>query len=203
MSQVAPQAAARSVYQIRRDLAWAVKEALGLSGQAALPMQDILEFGLPRLLPDFVYDVKSRGEMGQNLGLAAPDDDYICLREDVYDGLIVGDGMDRFTVAHEIGHLILHQRENLVFARGERRLSPLSNPEWQANNFAAEFLMDSRLCAHITDETEMCRRFSVSMSAAKNRIRNIQRDRRIQNQNADQGKALVRVKNPNRWEERT
>jgi Zn-dependent peptidase ImmA (M78 family) len=46
-----------------------------------------------------------------------PQDSLIILREDVYEGAHAGNGRDRMTVAHEIGHLLMHK--NIAFARAE------------------------------------------------------------------------------------
>lgn len=111
--------------------------------------------------------------MGQNHGLASPDDDYIAIREDVYDGVVKGEGRDLFTVAHEVGHLVLHQRHNLVLRRSFSRPTKLCDPEWQANMFAAELLMDSRLIANDDDEYAICNRFGVSITASRHRLRTL------------------------------
>lgn len=89
-----------------------------------------------------------------------------------------------FTVAHELGHLFLHmgfmtdedrwqQQDSVAYYRGGR-----SELEYQANEFAAAFLMpqweyESVLKEHtegnLVDTAEIARYFHVSIDAAANR----------------------------------
>jgi antitoxin HicB len=75
------------------------------------------------------------------------------LRADVWEGAQAGNARFRFTVAHEIGHVVLH-RSDLIQHRGcafrdiltaTERLPPevpiFCSPEWQANAWAGAFLM--------------------------------------------------------------
>ena len=75
------------------------------------------------------------------------------LRPDVWDGARAGNARFRFTVAHEIAHVILH-RNDLIRHRGcafrdvvaptEKLPSDVPiyrSPEWQANGWAGAFLM--------------------------------------------------------------
>ncbi len=205
MSNLAARAAPRSLTQIRQ-IACTLRAELGLRPDEPVPVAALLEFALPKMLPNYVLEVKSKAEMGDDHGLAQPDLDYIALREDVYLGLVRGDGRDRFTGVHELGHLILHQRENLRFARPGAIPGPsggggskLTHPEWQANTFAAEFLMDHRACGGATeDPVVLCSRFGVSISAARKRLLLLHREELVLNENADLDRSRVRARGPNR-----
>lgn len=82
------------------------------------PIMDILEFILPKVDDKFEYEIRSIEEMGDNLGYTNPDKHRIVLRQDVYDRARAGSPRDRFTVAHEVGHYILHRDVQVNFARG-------------------------------------------------------------------------------------
>ena len=90
----------------------------------------------------------------------------------------------RFTIAHELGHLFLHmgylideelwdeQEDNIYHRSGS------SEQEYQANEFAAAFLMPRNEYKKVMDEhtdgslvntAEIARHFHVSVSAAANR----------------------------------
>lgn len=177
MSDMVSLAVPRSIDTIRR-VAQTVKHALGYDDLAYINAEHLLEFALPSILPSFIYDVKSVAEMGNNEGLASPDRDYIAIREDVYQGARRQWGRDRFTVAHEVGHLVLHQSENLVLRRSLRPDRPpaiFCQPEWQADTFAAELMMDFRLINQDDDERDIANRFGVSLSAARTRIKTLNR----------------------------
>ena len=54
----------------------------------------------------------------------------------------------RFTLCHEFGHWLLHQPENVSFARGD--IPKYRDPEWQANVFAAELMVPYDLTKGLT-----------------------------------------------------
>lgn len=98
-----------------------------------------------------------------------PNDGVILIRESVYEQALAGNGRARFTFCHELGHLILHQGQDLQLARSS---TPGSwgfheDSEWQADAFAAELMMPvemvGTLCRSVDD---IMRIFGVSRSAA-------------------------------------
>jgi antitoxin HicB len=114
------------------------------------------------------------------------------LRSDVWDGAKAGNARFRFTVAHEIAHVILH-RNDLVRHRGcafrdvvtptEKLPSDVPiycSPEWQANAWAGAFLMPlegvrsylrrlRKECREFTQEA-FAADFQVSLQAASIRL---------------------------------
>lgn len=80
-----------------------------------------------------------------------------------------------FTIAHEIGHFILHRALNLInFSRTTSFIIQkiFEDPEWQANTFASEFLMPYEQCQNLTSK-EIRRKYHVTMSAAQTRYNKI------------------------------
>lgn len=95
---------------------------------------------------------------------------------------------DRFTVAHELGHLLLHYPivrarhgdvEGLVMVANrylpDQPAEDEQRCEWEANWFAAAFLMPSapfiaEWTARNGDVEAVARHFHVSVSAARNRV---------------------------------
>lgn len=78
--------------------------------------------------------------MGTKHGETIPSENRIRIREDVYERACNGYGRDRLTMAHELGHLLLHRAETITFAREDGDIPPYKDPEWQANTFAGELL---------------------------------------------------------------
>lgn len=106
-----------------------------------------------------------------------PDKNKIVLQESVYDALCEDDNHARFTVAHELGHLIMH-RNQMSYARSKVPAGHkiYEDSEWQADVFASHFLIDSRLVKPKLTVSEISEKFGVSMQAAeawvrKNRVK--------------------------------
>jgi Zn-dependent peptidase ImmA (M78 family) len=78
--------------------------------------------------------------MGAKHGETIPSENRIRIREDVYERACNGYGRDRLTMAHELGHLLLHRVEMITLAREDGDILPYKDPEWQANAFAGELL---------------------------------------------------------------
>lgn len=99
-----------------------------------------------------------------------PDLKWMKVRRSVYDGAYAGNRRYRFTLAHEIGHLILH-KDMAGYARLEPGIKRFfHDPEYQANAFAAALLMDERHMHKEMSEEEVMSLFEVSKSAAKARL---------------------------------
>lgn len=117
------------------------------------------------------FEVCSKEEMGNNHGLSYPDQGIIRIREDVYEGAVRGNGWNRFTIAHEVGHMALHC--NVGFARSvsaNEELKPFEDSEWQADNFAGELLAPVGLIKNLTPE-QISYYCGLSRSAAEVRYR--------------------------------
>ncbi len=111
--------------------------------------------------------VKEEQEMGSNLGLTRPKEKIIQLREDVYKGAHNAEPRHRFTVAHEFGHFLLHNKVLEGFARGECPRNRSEDPEWQAECFAGELLIPFGLLPLYSSPEEVAYSCGVSLAAAK------------------------------------
>ena len=132
-----------------------------------VPVVDLLEFHLANL--GVTYEYVPREEMGMDHGRSFPNDGRVQIRDDVYERACEGRGRDRLTIAHEIGHLVLHHGLPLQRSDPPRNvIKPYEDSEWQANAFAGELLMPlpwvRRRCHGPDDLPEL---FGVSDSAAQ------------------------------------
>ena len=120
-----------------------------------------------------VYEISEKSELANDHGLTFPNESLIQIREDVYEGSHEDSGRDRFTMIHEVGHLILH--DNVAFSRSSGNHKWIEDSEWQADTFAAEFMMPVQhllqLCTSYRDVVHV---FGVSNEAAKNRWRKLE-----------------------------
>ena len=98
---------------------------------------------------------------------ALPQRNLMRIREDVYINASNDIGRDRFTLAHEVGHFILHGEGRVALARtNEENIPAYRKPEWQANTFAGELLIPAHLIKGKSEDNiaEICK---VSLQAAR------------------------------------
>lgn len=156
-----------------------LRHRLGLAEEPRVPVIEIIERVLDQRLALLRFEVGSQDEMGRAEGYTCPKGEFIMLREDVYEGVWVGEGRARFTTAHELGHWVMHT--NIPLARATRGDGTphyrLAEP--QANQFAAEFLMPECFIDALDEEDDLIERFGVSREAARNRLRYLLKNGRL------------------------
>ena len=166
-------ASAVSRNDIREYVYW-IKKQVGLEQVLYFPIVSFLENILPVLIPGFCLEIVPKQEMGNKHGETFPSKNLIRIREDVYLRAINGEGRDRLTIAHEIGHLFLHDDEAISLCRlaPNQVLKPYEDPEWQANAFGGELLASSYLIRGMSVASVQVK-CGVSSSAARTQLRAI------------------------------
>lgn len=135
--------------EVIRRLAENVRQTLSLEARQ-VPIVDVLEKVWPKLYADFDFQVYEQADMEAEFGpgtygVTLQIGDTIILREDVYARARGGVARDRFTVAHELGHYLMHRGEGLaMLQRSGVEVPYYRDSEWQANTFAAELLVDTK-----------------------------------------------------------
>lgn len=155
------------------EAAESLRRALRIE-QDYFPIHHIVEFELPKVWPDFFsFEVKEYDELGEEHGRTYPERGEIWLRDDVYEGVRAGKGRDRFTLAHELGHLLLHQTPQGL----ARRLKPVrevkvyENPEWQASSFAGALLIPTEAARRHVSAEGIAQACGVTVQAANAQLR--------------------------------
>lgn len=139
-----------------RQLVEVVRDAVELTEKRYFPVAEFLELVLTTIDENFEYEVKTVEEMGSRYAVTYPEEKRIDIREDVYDRAADGNPRDRFTIAHEIGHYLMHSPSTVSFARDSgQRTPPYLDPEWQANTFAGELLAPPALIKGLSVERVM------------------------------------------------
>lgn len=156
-----------------------------LEEACAAPILQIFEGGLTEAygvgygVEELPYGTEARFDPGSN---------EIILDVQVYLDLYDGQSRARFTVAHEIGHAILHGRYYKEILTGNRKAKFLNrgdiphyaDPEKQANRFASEFLMPTPLVEELMRQgcspLDLAHIFHVSFSAAEIKYTNVRKN---------------------------
>ena len=144
-----------------------IKELVGLSGQFYFPIVHFIEHIMPQIYDDFCCEIVSISEMSGRYAEALPQLNLMRIREDVYENALADIGRDRFTLAHEVGHFILHGEGRVALARAsDENIPAYRKPEWQANTFAGELLIPIHLIRG-KSETAIADLCKVSLQAAE------------------------------------
>ena len=144
-----------------------IKRKVGLEYELYFPILPFVENVLPLFIPDFQFEVVPEAEMGGKHGETYPSKNIMRIREDVYLNAANGEGRDRLTIAHEVGHLFMHEDDSIALCRlaPAEHLRAYEDPEWQADAFGGELLASSYLIVGMS-EREVQEKCGVSSSAA-------------------------------------
>lgn len=154
----------------RRDLrllARVVRIELRLDDQKYFPITELLDV-LPEIFKDFSYEIVEDNELP--IGTHADTDartGNIRIKESVYDGACDGNGRDRMTIAHELGHFLTLHFLGFKLERNfsRKNVEAFRDPEWQAKCFAGELLVPAHLMKGCSVE-EIMGQCGVSYDAA-------------------------------------
>lgn len=149
-----------------REIAYSVRKVLRWD-EPYFPIVEVIEHLLPRLDENFVFIVETASEMGDEHGRTFPDENVIMIRDDVYEGACDGQGRDRMTMAHELGHLILHEGLPLSRRVPRETIPAYRSSEWQANCFGGELLISAQHINQCADYLDAITLFGVTDEAAQ------------------------------------
>jgi IrrE N-terminal-like domain len=178
MSDIVYQAPPRSGENIEY-LADAVRQGFGLFDVDFFPVVPFVELGLQHIQPGILFDVVEPDLMGVRMGAVNPLTGAFMLREDVYDGALRDEPRQRFTVAHEAGHAIMHVGTLNRVPASTGKVPTYRDPEWQANRFAGALLMPRHLVRSCQTVQEIMHRFGVSREAAVTRVKTLKLEIKI------------------------
>lgn len=138
-------------------------------------LEGLLNFGI-------TVDVRddARKELGAIEALTVPDQLLIVLTEETYTKAIENDPRTRFTIFHELGHLVLSHSKTM-HRSGAENLKPFQDSEWQADQFAAEITMPLSLIRsyQLNSALAIQELFQVSAGAAETRYAKLKGKRLI------------------------
>ena len=167
----------RSINDIRR-IASFIRKVFFPHGEHVVDTETLLE-----KLPDYGMRVEILEDNELPRGVEAcciPETLTIYLKESTYSFVRNGNPRARFTVIHEIGHMILGHTRTLNREQ-PGQLKDYENSEWQANQYAAELLMPLDIIKErqLLSAPVLSKFFGVSPQAAETRIRKLKRRNEI------------------------
>jgi len=151
-----------------RVLAETLRKHLRLKDELWVPIVELLDI-LSEIFQDFSYEIVPDHELPTTIHA---DTDirtgHIRIKESVYERACDGEGRDRMTIAHEIGHYFTLCFCGFKLQRNFSRskVPPYQDPEWQAKCFAGEFMVSKRLTKGMSP-FEIMQACGVSFDAAE------------------------------------
>ena len=163
------------------------EEALSLP--QPIDLQRLVDYELPKVGVHFVpVGTTELPDSEAETKIAEAGDVEVLIRRDQWDELFVGGRLAhraRASVAHELGHVVLHVPEIRRRARALRRASPVKrtelkaflDPEWQAWTFALALLMPLPAVKTLTDRSpsSLSATFQVSEDLAATYLKRFKR----------------------------
>jgi hypothetical protein len=145
-----------------------------------------------------IYNIVDDDEMGGKDGRTefAHDEVIISVKRTVHERANWGDGRARMTLAHELGHGVMHYGATVYRGTGSAGTTELSrgnaagSAEHQAKVFASAFLIDDQVAASLDSAEEISLEFGVSVEAATICLRRL-------TEAADRARSAERVRQSN------
>jgi Zn-dependent peptidase ImmA (M78 family) len=151
------------------------RETFGVQDKWAPDLVQIFEKQLPDKLPGFEFVRQPDSRLGR--AEAFTRHPRIFVRQSLYEQLLQWDGRARLTVAHELGHLVMHPDTPLPRMVLGNRPAPIDeynrSAEWQATKFAVFFLMPEHIVREFALAEELAEHCKVSLAAAQNRFKEV------------------------------
>jgi Zn-dependent peptidase ImmA (M78 family) len=119
-----------------------------------------------------IFQIRPDCEMGKNDAstIFGPGVVTVVVKQSVYDAGFMGDGRARNTLAHELGHAVMHDGPEM-FRRAEGNVRPgwiraFESAEHQAKVFAAAFLINDVIASTFSSAEDISIEFGVSIECA-------------------------------------
>jgi hypothetical protein len=137
-----------------RDFASAVRRILGIRVDEPIDFEyhlDLLSLKFAEANFNYIVVPDGHGHFSEKIeAYTNTKTGDIFIKESVYKELKIPNSRSNFTVAHEVGHYFLHHLLGAVLPRGTKPEKVYLNPEWQADQFAAEYLMPLKGIKNLT-----------------------------------------------------
>lgn len=140
-----------------------IRSILKISPNKKIDIVKLIEELLFSLEIDFL--IVEDYELTNEYAVYSPKNKELKVRESVYVGACNNDARDRMTLAHELGHILLHS-DGVVLTRSVENIPAYCDPEWQAFEFARNFLCPIEGILETDDPYDLVERYGISYKAA-------------------------------------
>ena len=149
-------------------------EKNGFANDGWVDALSILEHVFPVL--GLQLDVREKEELKDVAAYVSPSEKLIVIRADIYDDLHNEDGRARFTVLHELSHMILGHHLTLHRDAEVGTHRHFEDSEWQADYLGAATLMPlSVVKRYLNNPIGLAKHCGCSYTAAEIRIANVKK----------------------------
>lgn len=158
-----------------RDLANEFRSTLGLENTLYFPIVNILDVLAVMYPGKFSYEIVNDCELPKDTHADTNiQTGHIRIKESVYNRACNGEGRDRMTIAHEIGHFLTLCICGFSLERNFRKMKcpAFRDPEWQAMCFAGELMVSAHLARSLSPN-QIAQKCGVSLDAAKCQYKHI------------------------------
>lgn len=152
-----------------RRLANLLRKYLGLENELYFPIVEILDLFVI-IFDHFSYEIVEDSELPEDVHADTNvRTGHIRIKQTVYDRACAGEGRDRMTIAHEIGHYFTlcfcgFQLQRNFDSAAE--VPSYMDPEWQAKCFAGELMIPAHLVGNMSPD-QISASCGVSEAAAR------------------------------------
>lgn len=137
----------------------------------------IIEFKLVQRFPNFRLLIKRDDEMTED-AVTEPQKDRITVRRSVYRAACENDPRARLTLAHELGHFLLHRDKNVQMHKDQRGavqhvkgMDSTESTEAQADMFARHFLAPPIIAFRYRDDpVALAKRTGIPLETSRGNI---------------------------------
>lgn len=157
-----------------RNLALILRKILHLEHQKFFPIVEMLDV-FAEIFDNFSYEIVEDKELPYDTHADINTiTGHIRIKESVYNGACNGNGRDRMTIAHELGHYFTLCLCGFKLKRNfsSKKIKSYNDPEWQAKCFAGELLIPAHLMKNCSLD-EIVKECKVSYEAAENQYKKI------------------------------
>ncbi|WP_298951434.1 ImmA/IrrE family metallo-endopeptidase [uncultured Methylobacterium sp.] len=161
-----------------KDLAYRARKELQVSRKVPVEIIDCLKKDSLLTVKgrkNLKYEIVDDHKMGDDDANTELVNDVIVIRvkRSVHNQAVWGEGRARMTLAHELGHAVMHpgmakaRRTGAVGRHKVQNIPSYSSAEHQAKVFASAFLIDQEFAKNLESASAYSEEFSISLKAAE------------------------------------